>query len=72
MKSEDIEILFTYHNPAGIDPNRFTEIREAAKVLAHKILEHGGKDADSARAIQKLRECVYYAIASIVLPDFEE
>lgn len=66
--NENIDSLFTYHNPSGIDLMRFEKIREAAKELGRMIVEHGGNEADEERAIQKLRECVFYAIASIVVP----
>lgn len=65
----DIEKIFTYHNPTDIDLNRFKEIRDAAKVLGNKIMEHGGFEEEKEKSIHKLRECVFYAIASIVLPE---
>ncbi len=65
----NIENIFTYHNPTNIDQIRFEEIRAAAKVLGNKIMEHGGIDSEKERAIHKLRECVFYSIASIVLPE---
>lgn len=68
MKKNRIDELFTYHNPSDIDPNRFTAIREAAKSLAYTINEMGGDESEKRLAIYKLRECVFYAIASIVLP----
>ena len=65
---KDIETLFTYHNPTDIDLTRFEKIREAAKELGRMIIEHGGQEVDQERSICKLRECVFYAIASIVVP----
>ena len=64
----DIEKIFTYHNPKDIDPNRFIEIREAAKNLGFKILQHGGSEEDIERSIIMLRQCVFFAIASIAIP----
>lgn len=69
---KDIDTLFKYHNPSDIDVTRFAKIREAAKELGCMIIEHGGKDVDQERSIQKLRECVFYAIASIVVPNTGE
>jgi hypothetical protein len=69
---KDIETLFTYHNPMGLDPKRFDEIREAAKFLGKMILKHGGVEVEKERAIMKLRESVFYAIASIVVPKLGE
>lgn len=69
--NENIDSLFTYHNPSGIDPMRFEKIREAAKELGRMIVENGGNEFDEDLAIQKLRECVYYAVASIVVPKIQ-
>lgn len=63
--------LFTYHNPANIDPERFLAIRRKAKELAELIKLHGGNWDDQDRAIEKLRECVFYAIASIAIPEVD-
>ncbi len=68
MTDQDIDILFTYHNPVSDAPQRFEEIRNAAKALGKAIIAHGGKESDIERSILKLRECVFYAIASIVVP----
>ena len=70
--NEHIENLFTYHKPTDIDQSRFTKIREAAKELGKMIIEYGGKEVDQERSICKLRECVFYAIASIVVPKIGE
>ena len=68
MNDNDIEKLFTYHNPGDLDPALFDEIRSAAKVLGKIILKNGRQDVDVHASISKLRECVYFAIASIVVP----
>lgn len=65
----NIEDLFTYHDAKHIDPIRFSSIRDSAKDLAYLIMKHGGSLADKERAILKLRESVYYAIASIAIPE---
>ena len=72
MNDKDIDTLFTYHNPAGLDPARFDKIRNAAKDLGKCILENGGQEVDVNTSIGKLRECVYFAIASIVVPKLGE
>jgi hypothetical protein len=71
MNDKFIEKIFTYHNPKEIDPKRFEIIRESAKNLGRVILENGGSIEDVERSILKLRECVFYAIASIAIP-FDE
>jgi hypothetical protein len=66
---EFLSSIFDYHNPVGIDPTRFSEIREAAKELGRVILKNGGDgQRDIAASIESIRLAVYYAIASIVLP----
>lgn len=65
----NIEDIFTYHDAKHIDPIRFSSIRGAAKDLAYLIMQHGGSLEDKERAILKLRESVFYAIASIAIPD---
>lgn len=72
MTENDIELLFTYHNPVGLDPNRFTEIREAAKLLGLSILKNGGKESEIEKSIDQLRKCVFYAVASIVVPNLQK
>lgn len=65
----DIDLIFTYHNPRGLDPKRFDNIRNAAKALEHEIMNHGGHKDEKKIAILKLREVVFYAIASIAVPE---
>lgn len=69
---KDIENLFKYHNPPNIDVNRFQFIRDAAKELGKSIIKNGGNEHDVERSLQKLRETVFYAIASIVVPKVGE
>lgn len=68
MNEQDIEKLFTYHNPKDLDPLLFDELRNSAKVLGNLILKHGRQEVDVNASISKLRECIYFAIASIVVP----
>lgn len=68
MNENDIEKLFTYHNPGDLDPLLFEEIRNAAKILGKIILKNGRQEVDVNASISKLRECIYFAIASIVVP----
>jgi|HubBroStandDraft_3_1064219.scaffolds.fasta_scaffold274267_2 hypothetical protein len=72
MNVNDIDILFTYHNPCNVDLIRFDEIRGLAKSLGKSILIHGGKKEDVQRSIEKLRECIFFAIASIVVPELSQ
>lgn len=61
--------IFTYHTADNISITRFKEIRDSAKILHNKILINGENEQDIERAIEKLRECVFYAIASIAIPE---
>ncbi len=65
MTDAELDEIFTYQNCANIPPERFQEIRNSAKSLAWSINKNGGVQADKDLAIQKLRECVHFAIASI-------
>ncbi len=65
---DHMDILFTYHNPQHMNPDRFTKIRNLANLLGKSIIENGGCECDIERSIQKLREAVFYAIASIAVP----
>lgn len=66
MTPKEIDEIFTYHNPVGIDPERFEKIRNAAKQLGVAILDNGGYKPDVNKSVDKLRECIFYAISSIV------
>lgn len=63
----EIERMFTYHPPSGNQPERYGEIRDAAKVLAKVILKNTPGSADQTAAIRKLREAVMTANAAIAL-----
>jgi len=63
--SEVIETLFTYHAPAGDQPERYRRIREKAKELALTIDECCEPGPDRTMAIRKVREAVMVANASI-------
>jgi hypothetical protein len=72
MKDSDIETLFTYHPAPHLDAVQFDELRAAAKVLGKLIIKYGRQPGDMHASIAKLRESVYYAIASIVVPKVGE
>jgi len=61
---------FTYQSCNGKDQNRFTEIRNAAKFLAEKIVKYTLPCADQDAAIRKVREAVMTANAAIALEGF--
>ena len=61
ISKEDIENWFTYHKPQDGQQERYQEIRDAAKLLAHTIRNCTAPSADQTAAIRKLRECVMTA-----------
>lgn len=65
MTREELDNLFSYHPPKGDQVPRYTEIREAGKALAVKILECTPSGADQTAAINKVRETVMFANAAI-------
>lgn len=60
-----IENWFKYHTPKGNQAERYTKIREAAKVFAYVIDESCPNSADKTVAMRKLREVVMMANVSI-------
>jgi hypothetical protein len=70
LKGEEhllVEQLFTYRPPDAEQIEQLGNVRNAAKGLAHVIMENCPKSADRTAAIRKLREAVMTADASIVL-----
>jgi|CXWL01.1.fsa_nt_gi hypothetical protein len=67
----ELNNLFTYHKPFGNQPERYEQIRSAAKSLARVILISTPKSADQSAAIRKLRECVMTANAAIAINEQE-
>lgn len=67
MTHEEINRLFTYHPPKPGQPERYTAIRDVARVLAQTIIDNTPAGADQSAAIRKLRECVMTANAAIAL-----
>lgn len=61
--------LWTYHTADNVSLNRFEVIRASARNLAEAITIHGGNEDDKNQAILKLREAVFYAIASLAIPE---
>jgi hypothetical protein len=62
---EKIENWFTYHAPKDNQPGRYEYIREKAKSLALVLLQNCPESRELTTAINKLRECIMWANASI-------
>lgn len=69
VMQDQIEEWFTYHPPREGQPERYVEIREAAKALALVIAQNTRPCADQTVAFRKLRECVMTANAAIALEE---
>lgn len=63
----DVNHVFSYHPPTAGQPEKYEAIRSAAKTLAQTIIDNTPVGIDRNTAIQKLRECVMMANASIAL-----
>lgn len=60
-----VDHWFTHHPPDGHDVAKYTELRDTAKTLAHRIVTLCPASADRTTAIRKLREAVMTANAAI-------
>ena len=65
ITSEQLDNWFRYHAPVADQSTRYARIRDAAREFARVIVEHTPEGDDQTRAIQKLRESVMLANASI-------
>jgi len=65
--NETIENVFTYHSPKDDQPGRYATIREQGRVLAQLILDNCPDHKDRDKAIDKIREAVMWANASIAI-----
>lgn len=63
----EIDNIFSYHAPKGDQPQRYDQIRSAAKTFAHVLVQNTPCSADQTAALRKLRECVMTANAAIAL-----
>lgn len=71
MNEKTIETLFTYHTTTVESIKQLEELRSIAKDLGKLMIKYGKRQGDMQTAIQKLRESVYFATASIVVPQDE-
>lgn len=62
-----VENWFTYHAPTPEQITQLANVRSAAKMLAHVIIENTPPSADQTAALRKLRDATMTANASIVL-----
>jgi hypothetical protein len=65
MTTEEIENRFTYHAPNEVQRVKYAEIREYARLLAHRINKACPESREKSLAITKLQEVIAWANASI-------
>lgn len=65
IQPEEIETRFTYHTPTGDQPERYTKIREMARVFAEQIVELTPESREQSLALTRLEGCVMWANAAI-------
>lgn len=61
----DIEHRFTYHAPKGDQPQRYVELREKAKELAHLITALSVPSREQSLALTNLEQAIFWANAGI-------
>lgn len=64
---ERVDEIFTYHPPKSDQIPRYEDIRNAARKLAHFILENTPASPEQTTAIRKLQEAVMWANNSIAV-----
>ena len=65
MENKQIENNFTYHSPKEGQPEKYANLRVAAKDLAYLIDELVPNSREKACALTKLEEVVFWANAGI-------
>lgn len=65
----DIQNMFTYHPPKPGQPELYEALRDKARELAELIVTSCPYNAESGTAIDKVREAVMWANASIACGD---
>ena len=69
--SLQIEEAFTHHPPFGDQAKRYVEIRDHGKSLAHLIDKHCPDSFEKYQALERLRESIMWANASIACNEKE-
>lgn len=65
ITATDLELRFTYHAPAGDQPERYVRIRAKALELAELITASSKPAREQSLALTKLEEVVMWANAGI-------
>lgn len=67
MTAEQINNIFTYHSPKGNQPERYENIRAAARDLAHVINDSCPNSREKSLALTQLQLSTMLANASIAI-----
>ena len=63
----DLNHIFSYHAPKGDQLEKYQKIRDAGKAFAEIILDNTVVGGDQNRALNKIRDAVMIANASVAL-----
>lgn len=72
MDLKDLGRFFTYHAPHANQPERYQKIRSKAKDLALLIYDECPESEEKSKAIEHLREAVFWANASIACNELQD
>lgn len=67
MTNEEIDNIFTYHKPWGLQPMRYEKLREAARGIAKLIQESCPDSREKSLAFTNLQQAIMWANASIAI-----
>ncbi len=67
LAAKALHHTFVYHAPDAVQLKKYTAVRAQAKEMAFTIFENCPESEDMERAVERLRECVMWANASIAL-----
>ncbi|MGE0594568.1 MAG: hypothetical protein AB7G23_02885 [Vicinamibacterales bacterium] len=67
VNKANVDDVFSYHKPEGDQPQRYENIRAAAREFAHAILDNVPQSADQQAALRLVREAVMTANAGVAL-----
>lgn len=71
MDKNQINEIFTYHKPFGTQADRYMELRENAKELAHNINDMCPESREKSLAITSLQQTIMWANAAIAINEKE-
>jgi len=65
ITGEQLANWFSYHEPQGDEPERYSKVRTAALAFANVVVDCTPPSVDQSEAIRKIREAVMTANAAI-------